>query len=66
LRWLGWLVALVLFGNFAALMAYGDTLHSTHLFIVRGTVFYPLATVNLVMGILLSIILIWEMLRKTK
>lgn len=66
LRWLGWLVAIVLFGNFAALMAYGDTLRSTHLFIVRGTVFYPVAIVNLVLGIVLVFLLIWEMFRKAK
>jgi uncharacterized membrane protein (DUF485 family) len=65
-RWLGWLVAIVMFGNFAALMAYGDTLRSTHLFIVRGTVFYPVAITNLVLGIVLVTVLIWEMFRKTK
>jgi hypothetical protein len=66
LRWLLWPVAIVLVGNFAALMAYGDTLRSTHLFIVRGTVFYPVAILNLGLGIVLVIMLIWDIFRKTK
>ncbi|HAS04648.1 MAG TPA: hypothetical protein DCR71_02645 [Dehalococcoidia bacterium] len=44
-------VGLVLIANFVVLMMYGDTLQSTHLFIVRGTVFYPVAFVNLILGI---------------
>ncbi len=54
------LIALVLIGNFAILRLYGDTLQSTHLFIVRGTVFYPIAWLNLILGILLIIFPIWE------
>lgn len=37
---------LVLIGNFFALMRYGDAFQSTHLFIVRSTVFYPLARLS--------------------
>ena len=44
-------IGLVLIANFAVLMIYGDTLQSTHLFIVRGTVFYPVAFINLILGI---------------
>ncbi len=44
-------VGLILIANFVVLMMYGDTLQSTHLFIVRGTVFYPVAFVNLILGI---------------
>ncbi len=47
------IVGLVLIANFAILIIYGDTLQSTHLFIVRGTVFYPVAFVNLILGILM-------------
>jgi len=46
-------VGLVLIANFVVLMLYGDTLQSTHLFIVRGTVFYPVAFVNLIIGIIM-------------
>ena len=49
------LVGLVLIANFVILMIYGDTLQSTHLFIVRSTVFYPVALVNLILGILMMI-----------
>jgi hypothetical protein len=45
------LVGLVLIANFAVLMIYGDTLQSTHLFIVRSTIFYPAAFINLFLGI---------------
>jgi hypothetical protein len=61
MRWLLWVCGVVLIGNFAALMAYGDTLRSTHLFIVRGTVFYPVAYLNLILGLALIGLLIWEM-----
>jgi hypothetical protein len=66
LRWLLWLVALVLIGNFVILRIYGDTLQSTHLFIVRGTVFYPVAWLNLIAGISLIIFLIWEIVTRKK
>jgi len=60
LRWLLLVVALVLIGNFVILRLYGDTLQSTHLFIVRGTIFYPIAWLNLILGISLVIFLVWE------
>ena len=50
-------VGLILIANFAVLMIYGDTLQSTHLFIVRGTVFYPVAFVNLILGIIMILYL---------
>ena len=52
---------LVLIGNFIVLRIYGDALRSTHLFIVRGTVFYPFAWLNLILGIILISILVWEL-----
>lgn len=58
LRWVLWAGAVILIGNFAVLRIYGDTLQSTHLFIVRGTVFYPLAWLNLILGVLILIYLI--------
>ena len=63
-RWLLWLAALVLLGNFIVLMLYGDTLRSTHLFIVRGTVFYPVAYLNLAVGLFLLLILITDIIKK--
>jgi hypothetical protein len=51
------LTGLVLIANFAVLMIYGDTLQSTHLFIVRGTVFYPIAFVNLILGVIMILYL---------
>ena len=52
---------LVLIGNFIVLRIYGDTLRSTHLFIVRSTVFYPFAWLNLILGTILISILVWEL-----
>ncbi len=63
-RWVLWLAALVLLGNFVILMLYGDTLRSTHLFIVRGTVFYPVAYLNLVVGLILVVRLILDLFKK--
>jgi hypothetical protein len=63
-RWLLWIVALILLGNFIVLMLYGDTLRSTHLFIVRGTVFYPLAYLNLAVGLMLVLRLILYLFKK--
>ncbi len=65
-RWLLWASGLILIGNFLVLMLYGDTLQSTHLFIVRSTVFYPLAWLNLVSGILLISVLVWEGVTKKR
>jgi hypothetical protein len=53
LRWAALIGSLILIANFWVLRAYGDTLQSTHLFIVRGTVFYPLSLLNLAAGIVL-------------
>jgi len=61
-RWLLAFIALVQIGNFVILQVYGDTLQSTHLFIVRSTVFYPVAGLNLVLGISLFIFLVWDWL----
>jgi|GEM_PF-6323255 len=60
------LIALVQIGNFTILKLYGDALQSTHLFIVRGTVFYPVAGLNLILGVLLSVFLVWEWLNHRK
>jgi hypothetical protein len=65
-RWLLWIIGLVLIGNFAALMMYGDTLRSTHLFIVRGTVFYPVAYLNLILGIILIGLLVRSIMAKRR
>ncbi|MBM3175883.1 MAG: hypothetical protein FJ022_07770 [Chloroflexi bacterium] len=66
LRLLLLVIAFVLIGNFVILRLYGDTLQSTHLFIVRGTVFYPIALLNLILGILLITFLVWEWLSQRK
>lgn len=65
-RVLLWLIALVLIVNFVVLRLYGNTLQSTNLFIVRGTVFYPVAYLNLILGILLIIFLIWELVDRSR
>lgn len=59
-RWFLWIICLILIGNFVVLMMYGDTLRSTNLFIVRSTVFYPFAWMNLVAGIVLLLLLVQE------
>jgi len=64
--WFLWLCGLILIGNFVVLRLYGDTLQSTHLFIVRGTVFYPLAWLNLIAGILLIAHLVWQSASKKR
>ena len=64
--WVPWVCGLILIGNFVVLRMYGDTLRSTHLFIVRGTVFYPVAWLNLVLGVLLLSLLAWESIRKKR
>jgi len=66
LRWLLWVSGLILIGNFIVLRIYGDALRSTHLFIVRGTVFYPLAWLNLIAGILLILLPVWEWVSKKR
>lgn len=58
LLWVPLVSGLVLIANFIVLMKYGDTLQSTHLFIVRGTVFYPLAWLNLIVGVILIALVI--------
>jgi hypothetical protein len=65
-RWLLWIIGVVLIGNFAALMIYGDTLRSTHLFVVRGTVFYPVAYLNLILGVVLIAILVWSIIARKR
>jgi hypothetical protein len=52
------LAGLVLIGNFIILRIYGDTLQSTHLFVVRGTVFYPVAFLNLALGAIALILFV--------
>ncbi|PPD58482.1 hypothetical protein [Dehalogenimonas etheniformans] len=54
LRLLLSIVAMVLIGNFIILRLYGDTLQSSNLFIVRGTVFYPFAFLNGILGVALG------------
>ena len=61
-RWVMLLVALVLIGDFAILRQYGDALQSTNLFIVRSTVFYPVAWLNLIAGMSLVVVVLWEWL----
>jgi hypothetical protein len=63
-RWLLWIAAIVLLGNFAVLMLYGDTLRSTHLFITRSTVFYPLAYLNLAAGLVIVLKLVSDLIKK--
>jgi len=66
LRWLLGASGLILIGNFIVLRIYGDALRSTHLFIVRSTVFYPLAWLNLIVGILLILLPVWERVSKKR
>jgi hypothetical protein len=63
-RWFLWICGLILIGNFFIMIAYGDTLQSTHLFIVRSTVFYPVAGLNLIAGVILLGLLIRDFIRK--
>ncbi len=64
MRWLLWICGIVLIANFGILMAYGYTLRSTHLFIVRSTIFYPVAWLNLLLGIALITILLRDLVAR--
>ncbi len=66
MRWVFWLAGLLLIGNFFVLTAYGDTLRSTNLFVVRGTIFYPVAYLNLAAGVLVLASLVWQLVRRRK
>lgn len=66
LRWVPWVSGVFLIVNYFVLRMYGDTLQSTNLFIVRGTVFYPLAWLNLVFGVFLISLLIYERAAKKR
>lgn len=61
-----WLGGIILLSNFYILMRYGDTLMSTHLFIVRGTVFYPVAGLNLIAGVLVILLLIRDLVTRKR
>jgi hypothetical protein len=63
-RWLLWICGIILIANFGILMAYGYTLRSTHLFIVRSTVFYPVAYLNLILGVALIAALILDLIKR--
>jgi hypothetical protein len=47
------LVSLLLIGNFTVLMIYGDTIRIADLFIVNSIVFYLIASVNLILGVIM-------------
>jgi len=66
LQWVFWVAGVLLIGNFFILRAYGDTLQSTHLFVVRGTVFYPVAYLNLAAGVLVLAVLVWQLVRRRR
>ena len=57
-RWLVWLAGLVLILNFAVLMIYGMAIRSTYAFVASGTVFYPLADLNLILGVVSILLLV--------
>ena len=59
-RALAIICGIILIGNFVILMIYGNTLQSTHLFIVRSTVFYPAAYLNLIAGIAMLWSAFWK------
>lgn len=69
MRWktfLLWLAAVVLIGNSFAMRAYGDVIRSTHLFIASPAVFYPLATLNLIVGLVILLALVWGLWSRRK
>ena len=66
LRWVIVLGGMILIGNFVVLRLFGDALQSTYLFVTRGTVFFPLAYLNLIVGVLLLALLIWDVVGRRK
>ena len=66
LTWLLVLCALLLIGDFYVLMTYGYALRSTNLFIARSTIFYPLAWLNLVAGILSLFLVVLVSVRRPR
>ena len=66
LRWITGTGGLLLIGDYYVLLKYGDALRSTNLFIVRGTVFYPLAWLNLLAGIALLVVSVRDWIRRPR
>lgn len=63
------IAAVILIGNSVAIRIYGDVIRSSHLFIASPAVFYPLATFNLIAGIVILLLLIrdtWQEHRKRR
>ena len=56
-----WIAAIVLITNSVVLHTYGIAIRSTYAFVASGLVFYPLMWLNLVLGILVLSLLVWEL-----
>ncbi len=61
-----WIIGLFLILNSIAMRAYALAIRSTYAFVASGTVFYPLAWANLVLGISLITGLILELRARSK
>ena len=56
-----WAAALILIINSLVIRAYGDVIRSTYLFIASPAVFYPLAFINIVVGLLIVLTLVLQL-----
>ncbi len=61
-----WLIGLFLILNSIAMRAYALAIRSTYAFVASGTVFYPLALTNLVLGLTLIVSLILGLRARSK
>jgi hypothetical protein len=55
-----WVVGLILVINYFVIQIYGDIIRSSNLFIASPLIFYPLAFINLLLGLGVIGVLIWE------
>ena len=63
-RVLLWLTGLVLILNSIAMRAYAVAIRSTYAFVASNTVFYPLAWLNFILGLIIILGLVWELWTK--
>ena len=61
-----WAAAVILLLNSFVIQEYGDVIRSSYRFISSPLVFYPLATLNLIAGILVILVLLRGIFTKHK
>jgi hypothetical protein len=57
-----WVAGIILIANSFVIRGYGDIIRSSHLFIASPALFYPLAFLNLIAGLVIILTLLWGLL----